>query len=146
MACVIVNRFKARQGALSLSQICQAPARFSCWTEGDPNRQLLLRGTPSDVEFEIARKIATEAKAGTLGLHVRRPPLPREVDRAAEMGARALAMPAPTRACLLQQSGYRRGDPVDSRLIEVAIGLALTFALISLLATAVMEGISYDPE
>ena len=31
---------------------------------------------------------------------------------------------------------------MDSRLIEVAIGLALTFALVSLLATAVMEGIS----
>lgn len=31
---------------------------------------------------------------------------------------------------------------MDSRLIEVAIGLALTFALLSLLATAVMEGLA----
>jgi hypothetical protein len=65
VACVIVNRRNARRGS-TLSQICRAPAQFSCWNEGDPNRLKLLHGTPSDAAFEAARRIASEAQAGSL--------------------------------------------------------------------------------
>ena len=65
VACVIVNRRNARRGS-TLSQICRAPLQFSCWNEGDPNRNTLLRGTPADAAFEIARRLAAKAQAGTL--------------------------------------------------------------------------------
>lgn len=46
--------------------VCLAPWQFSCWNEGDPNRDKLLAVTGADPQFLMAVEIADEVMQGKL--------------------------------------------------------------------------------
>ena len=67
VAAVIVNRVRARGGALNFAQVCLARRQFSCWNEDDPNRRRLDRlPREPDAIYRQACDIAREALAGRL--------------------------------------------------------------------------------
>jgi spore germination cell wall hydrolase CwlJ-like protein len=80
VACVIVNRVRlAREyitkhrvaahplfGNGSFSDCCLRRDQFSCWNEGDPNREKLLDVNPVDAQFSEAVHIADDALSGRL--------------------------------------------------------------------------------
>lgn len=51
----------------TIAAACLDPWQFSCWNAGDPNRAKLLALTDDDKIFRLARIIAGQAVAGTLG-------------------------------------------------------------------------------
>lgn len=51
VAWVIVNRVKAGRFGDTISEVCLRPKQFSCWNEGDPNREKMLKLTPDDAVF-----------------------------------------------------------------------------------------------
>lgn len=62
VANVIQNRVK--QGGwwgASFIDVCTKKAQFSCWNEGDPNREKCLAVTKADRDFVTAYSIATKA-------------------------------------------------------------------------------------
>jgi N-acetylmuramoyl-L-alanine amidase len=67
VAAVVLNRLKrpARFGA-GIEAVCRAPKQFSCWNQGDPNRERALTVTEADRAFAAARRIARRALAGAL--------------------------------------------------------------------------------
>lgn len=63
---VIMNRVK--QGGwygASVKDVVLKPYQFSCWNEGDPNRQKILNAT--DAQLATARSIAEKIIDGILG-------------------------------------------------------------------------------
>ena len=72
VACVIVNRVKrARErGGYwwgdTLGQVCSKPWQFSCWNEGDPNRQKITSVTPENRVFQSCIRIARRAAGGAI--------------------------------------------------------------------------------
>src|SRR3546814_5919032 len=72
VASVVVNRVRraiARGGywwGNDVVGVCLKPCQFSCWNDGDPNRDKLLADGPGDPVFDICLRIARQAVAGTL--------------------------------------------------------------------------------
>lgn len=72
VACVILNRAaisKRRRNywwGNDVTSVCLKPFQFSCWNEGDPNREKLLAVTESDPQFAICLRIAKRALGGAL--------------------------------------------------------------------------------
>lgn len=72
VAAVIMNRVRrARErGGYwwgdSVRRVCIKPWQFSCWNEGNPNRNKALSVEPSNRVFATCRRIARRAVAGTL--------------------------------------------------------------------------------
>lgn len=58
IACVIMNRYKARKwfSGATIAETCQKPWQFSCWNKNDPNREKLLKA--SDLELAEFKEIA----------------------------------------------------------------------------------------
>ena len=65
VANVIMNRVKKGgwYGA-SIKDVCLKPYQFSCWNEGDPNREKILNATPA--QLKTARRISEAVINGTL--------------------------------------------------------------------------------
>lgn len=72
VACVIVNRAnraKARGGYWwggSVEEVCLKPWQFSCWNEGDPNRDKIEAVEPGHRVFDTCLRIARRAVSGSL--------------------------------------------------------------------------------
>eukprot|EP00752_Nemacystus_decipiens_P015328 g13661.t1 len=72
VAAVVLNRVakaQARGGHWwgdDVVGVCQAPWQFSCWNEGDPNREKLLAVDETDRAFRECLQIASRAVAGEL--------------------------------------------------------------------------------
>jgi N-acetylmuramoyl-L-alanine amidase len=72
VACVIMNRVKrARErGGYwwgdTLGQVCLKPWQFSCWNEGDANREKIVSVTPENRVFQTCIRIARRAAAGAI--------------------------------------------------------------------------------
>ena len=75
VACVVVTRAMIADeymdahgtqhplyGDGSLSSACQMPLQFSCWNQGDPNRETIENVTGSDPSFLVALAIAQQAE------------------------------------------------------------------------------------
>lgn len=72
VANVVMNRVAMADehphfGDGSAAGACQAPWQFSCWNEGDPNRELLLDLPDGDPFYAHALQIASDAVNGILG-------------------------------------------------------------------------------
>lgn len=50
----------------TLGGVCQKPWQFSCWNEGDPNREKILAVTPKNRSFQSCIRIARRAAAGAI--------------------------------------------------------------------------------
>lgn len=72
VACVIVNRVRRaqRQGGCwwggTVEEVCLKPQQFSCWNEGDPNREKILAVQAGDQTFDACVRIARRAVSGAL--------------------------------------------------------------------------------
>ncbi|MDX1736974.1 MAG: cell wall hydrolase [Alphaproteobacteria bacterium] len=72
VAAVVMNRLmisKRRGGhwwGSDVVSICQKPYQFSCWNEGDPNKDKLLAVREGDMAFDVAERIAKRALRGSL--------------------------------------------------------------------------------
>lgn len=97
VAWVIRNRFYSGRFGMTLANVCLAPKQFSCWNDGDVNRNVLA-GYPED--SEVYRQIAeivdgvlagegTDMTAGSCHYHTRAvsPSWARDHQPVAEIGA-----------------------------------------------------------
>ncbi|WP_254424069.1 cell wall hydrolase [Thalassospira marina] len=72
IAAVVLNRVafsKARGGywwGNDIVAVCLKKGQFSCWNEGDPNREKLLRVNDRDPAFRLCRRVAKRAIDGLL--------------------------------------------------------------------------------
>jgi hypothetical protein len=65
---VVANRAHAQKSnwGLTVEEVCQKPAQFSCWNEGDPNRAKMLALDPSDPVFFECMGIARQVLDGAI--------------------------------------------------------------------------------
>lgn len=54
VAWVLVNRANDRRWPENLGSVCTQPWQFSCWNDGDPNREKLLEVGYDDEHFRLA--------------------------------------------------------------------------------------------
>ena len=77
VACVIINRFKAKKWFTgyemlngkkvpSMAQTCLKKAQFSCWNKNDPNYKLLCQKTITAYGFQKCLQVAHKALTGQL--------------------------------------------------------------------------------
>lgn len=67
VASVVMNRVaNASWWGSDVVSVCQHPYQFSCWNQGDPNREKLLAVTTEDPWFLMAKGIAAAAISGSL--------------------------------------------------------------------------------
>lgn len=77
VACVIMNRFRARKWFTgyrekygvkipSIAETCLKPKQFSCWNKNDPNRPLLDKIDAGNEVFSGCLRLAARAMAGEL--------------------------------------------------------------------------------
>ena len=77
VACVVMNRFKARKWFTgyemqngrkvpSVAQTCLKKAQFSCWNKNDPNYKLLIKPELNVHGFQKCLQIAYKALSGKL--------------------------------------------------------------------------------
>ena len=64
---VIQNRVKkGGWWGATVEDVVKKKAQFSCWNEGDPNREKMLAVTEKDTQFKEAVRLATLAEMGQL--------------------------------------------------------------------------------
>lgn len=77
VACVIMNRVRAEKWFTgyvvvdghklpSIAETCKKRAQFSCWNQGDPNREIIEKVTTADSTFANCVIIANQAINGKL--------------------------------------------------------------------------------
>lgn len=72
VAAVILNRVRrARQRrgywwGDCIESVCTKPWQFSCWNDGDPNREKLLKVNGGNTVFKTCQRVARRAVAGTM--------------------------------------------------------------------------------
>lgn len=67
VAWVIINRTRIGRYGDAPSEVCLRPKQFSCWNEGDPNRDKMLKITPEDAVFAECLGIAALIYAASKG-------------------------------------------------------------------------------
>ena len=64
VAAVVMNRVRSGRFGPDATIVCRARRQFSCWNDGDPNREKLLSAGDTDPRFRAALRIARRALAG----------------------------------------------------------------------------------
>lgn len=61
---VIMNRSKQRKQ--TITKVCLQPYQFSCWNEGDPNKEKILSVTTADKTFIVCLEVAGDLIGGKI--------------------------------------------------------------------------------